>query len=805
MNIFKAWGNLKVGVRLIIGFLIVIILGGVVGIVGIQAVNSTQNMSNVLTKAQDLNTGFLNTRNIEKEALSTRAQETVDLVNKDATDLIAAGTALKADFSDVQAQKTLDVIGTKIDNYTKIFNQYVGLLQANADVLTVWGQVGTAFNALVADIRSKTDKGGDIYLQADKLETTFVLQRVAAVYFCKDLTDARWDAFKTAQNNTKTEISTLADMTKNSAVLSASVADIQAQIANYATESEKYYANVLSMRKANEDWKAISSTISGSAKQGDEYYGGTALLVSLAQDSMASSKASSMMLIIIFIAAAVVVGMFMAIVTMRGITGPVNKMKVGLNKIAIGDTSEKVNVNSKDEIGQMARSYSEMQQYLIETAASAEKLADGDLTITVTPKAESDTLGNAFSKMINNLRTLVSKVNDNAQTIASASDQLATASEQSGSATEQIASVSQQVAKGAEEQTKGIGEVNNAIGELGKAIETVDKGSQQQSKAVEQATGIVQQVSSAAEQTATSAQEAATSASQAADVAKQGSATVEKTIDGIRKINGSMQDVAKKVGELGKQSEAIGGMIAVIDDIASQTNLLALNAAIEAARAGEQGRGFAVVADEVKKLAERTAKETKEIAALVGSVQKGVADSIQASLEGAKQAEQGSNLANEAGTALGQILDSINSMTSQIENISAAAEQMSASAQEMVKVVDGVAKIAEQNLSVTKQMADNKTRVAESASTVAATVEENSAATQQMSASAEEMSAQVQEVVASSKSLSTLAEELKQAVMVFKLNKDNSIIAVAQSVEQNIQVKGNGKKSKAEVKETVTV
>jgi len=115
----------------------------------------------------------------------------------------------------------------------------------------------------------------------------------------------------------------------------------------------------------------------------------------------------------------------------------------------------------------------------------------------------------------------------------------------------------------------------------------------------------------------------------------------------------------------------------------------------------------------------------------------------------------------------------------------------------MVKVVDGVAKIAEQNLTITKQMADDKARVRESASTVAATVEENSAATEQMSASAEEMSAQVQEVVASSKSLSNLAEELRVAVMVFKLSND-AVPAVRAAIEK-VQTKVTVKPTKKSV------
>jgi methyl-accepting chemotaxis protein len=244
---------------------------------------------------------------------------------------------------------------------------------------------------------------------------------------------------------------------------------------------------------------------------------------------------------------------------------------------------------------------------------------------------------------------------------------------------------------------------------------------------------------------------------------------VEKTIEGIAKIHSSMQDVSRTITELGKHSEEIGNVIAVIDDIAAQTNLLALNAAIEAARAGEQGRGFAVVADEVKKLAERTAKETKEIATLVGAVQKGVGQSITASNDGAKQAEEGSKLANEAGSALTHIMDAVNSMVSQIEQISAAAEEMSASANEMVKVIDGVSSVAASNSKAAKQMATAKTQVSDSTNVVAATIEQNSAATQQMSASTEQMSAQVQQVVASSKATSKIAQELRQAIALFRL------------------------------------
>lgn len=592
----------------------------------------------------------------------------------------------------------------------------------------------------------------------------------------------------------------------------------------------------------------------------------------------------------------------------------IKKLATVADKLAVGDTYQKINIKTGDETGQMGKSLSNVIRYLYDTSRVAERIAEGDLTVKVEPKSTKDTLGNSFGKMVGNLQKMmseirqkvsylnqvptpimvtdpqakvvfmneagaravgktpeecigkrcfsllrsgdcntercavkvalqknephtsettakfaagetpirytgapirddkgnivgsieyvlditneqaaVSRMSEIAEKLAKASEELTAASEQSGSATDQIASVSQQVAKGAEEQTRGINGVNMAIAELAKAIEIVKNGSQKQTDMVEQTVEVSKQVAAAAEQTAIFAQEATTNASQAAEVARKGSESVEKTIEDIRRINVSMQNVAQKAAELGKYSEEIGNMVFVIEDIASQTNLLALNAAIEAARAGEQGRGFAVVADEVKKLAERTAKETKEISSLVALVRKGVNESVTASEEGAKQVDRSTSLANEAGTALIQILDAITKVTDQVGGISAAAEEMNAFTQEMGKAVEGVNEITKQNLEATRKMSDNEVKVRESSEMVAATTEENSAATQQLSASAEQMSAQVQQVVVSSKVLANMAVELKEAVALFKRNTGSQ------------DVGGNGKKGARQDAATLNV
>jgi methyl-accepting chemotaxis protein len=236
------------------------------------------------------------------------------------------------------------------------------------------------------------------------------------------------------------------------------------------------------------------------------------------------------------------------------------------------------------------------------------------------------------------------------------------------------------------------------------------------------------------------------------------------------KIRSAVDAAAKQITDLGSQSEEIGKIVVVIDDIAAQTNLLALNAAIEAARAGEQGRGFAVVADEVRGLAERVTDATKEIAGLVDNIQKGVAESIKAVEGGSTEVEVGVKLAEEAGEALGRIMNSVESVAGQIEEISASTEEVSASSEEMVKTISTVSAVGEQNTAATQQMAANSSDVSKSVESIATVSRQNGSTTMEMSAGAQQMTAQVQQVVASSQSLGDMANELQTAVGVFKLD-----------------------------------
>lgn len=453
----------------------------------------------------------------------------------------------------------------------------------------------------------------------------------------------------------------------------------------------------------------------------------------------------------------------------------IKKVASTADRLALGDVNQEIKIRSADETADMGNSLGEVVAYFKDIAKAADRIADGDLTVEVTPRSEHDTLGHTFKRMVANLSNLVEQIKSSAKMMEESTMQLADAAEQSGAASTQVANVAQQVAKGSEEQSRNIYEANTAVEQLGQAIDLVIDRMKQQREANKQVDSLINNVTNKAEQTATEAQKAASGAIQASETARDGARTVEKTIEGIGKINLSMQDVSNKITELGTYSEKIGSMIAVIDDIAAQTNLLALNAAIEAARAGEQGRGFAVVADEVKKLAERTAKETKEIERLIGTVQKGVSECVKASQTGYKQTEQGTDLANESGLALNQIMEAVKTVVEQIEHISVAGKEMAEMCEETVKVLASVDTCAVQAAEATSQMVENKSQLADSANEVAGVTEENSAATEEMSASAEEMSSQVQQVVASTHELASVAKELQSAVAKFKVKEETPI------------------------------
>jgi len=220
-------------------------------------------------------------------------------------------------------------------------------------------------------------------------------------------------------------------------------------------------------------------------------------------------------------------------------------------------------------------------------------------------------------------------------------------------------------------------DVTGASGEISGSTTDLAQRTEEQAASLEQTSAAMEEIFATAKQNAENAQHASRSAGQASDIADRSGQVVAKTIEAMARIKASS----------GRISEIIG----VIDEIARQTNLLALNAAVEAARAGDAGRGFAVVASEVRSLAQRSSQAAKDIKGLItnsnGQVQEGV------------------DLVNQSGSALGEIVRSIKEVAGIVADIASASAEQSTGIEQVNKALSQMDEITQQNSALVEQSA----------------------------------------------------------------------------------------------------
>ncbi|MEN1957447.1 methyl-accepting chemotaxis protein [Luteimonas changyuni] len=293
-------------------------------------------------------------------------------------------------------------------------------------------------------------------------------------------------------------------------------------------------------------------------------------------------------------------------------------------------------------------------------------LAEGDLTVKATVTEDmTGAIADSINFAVEQLRSLVQTITDTSVQVASSA--------------QETQATAMHLAEAAEHQAQEINSASDRINEMAQSINQVSRNSA----------------------------ESADVAQRSVQIATKGAGVVRETIAGMDSIRDQIQETSKRIKRLGESSQEIGSIVELINDISEQTNILALNAAIQAASAGEAGRGFAVVADEVQRLAERASNATKRIETLVETIQSDTNEAVSSMEQTTSEVVAGARLAEDAGTALGEIESVSTSLAALIEGISGASQQQSAAASNITETMNTIQSITAQTSQGANQTAES--------------------------------------------------------------------------------------------------
>ena len=424
---------------------------------------------------------------------------------------------------------------------------------------------------------------------------------------------------------------------------------------------------------------------------------------------------------------ALCLGVFISFRTAKAITQPLDHLITVARELGDkGDLDQEVDVTSKDEIGTLAQTYRNMVTYFKEIATVSEAIAGGDLSVEVSPRSSRDAMAMAFSQMTNGLRTLVRSVRDAAAQVAAGSNQVADASEDSAKVSVQSAAA--------------IDEVTSTMHEMSINVQNMVKNTQMQASSVSETSASIDEMVASIQRVADTARVLLDISSRSRDEVQSGIGTMQKTTDGLNRINGSIGSSAVIISSLGERADNIGKIIEVIDDISEQTNLLALIAAIEAARAGEHGLGFAVVADEVRKLAEKSATSTKEIGDLIRSIQTEARRAVENMEKSTSIVNEGLELGNDLSLALRKISNVVTEVFKFAQEIGAATNEQSNGSSQIAKATSRLNEITYEINSSVEEQAGGAQAVVRAMERMREMVQMSTSSSTELAASAEQMS-----------------------------------------------------------------
>ncbi|MFZ1730582.1 MAG: methyl-accepting chemotaxis protein [Bacteroidota bacterium] len=379
-------------------------------------------------------------------------------------------------------------------------------------------------------------------------------------------------------------------------------------------------------------------------------------LVDASQDRIQSIEDTALIGRLLIFGIGIALVIFFATFISRLISRPLSMATEIAERLGQGDTNIPITTNRKDEVGELLKTLEKLRANSDHEAQIAARIADGDLTVEITPLSDKDVLGKALSTMVHRLRTQIREMIEGINVLASA--------------TAELSSTMVQIAAGARETASSVNETASTLLEVKQASQL----SNQKAKTISDNT------------------------QQTMRVSHDGVDAIEKSIHSMENIREQMRGIAESIIKLSEQGQAIGEIVTSVNDLAEQSNILAVNAAIEAAKAGEYGKGFTVVAKEIRNHAEQSKQATSKVRSILIDTQKATASAVMVAERGTKMAEDGAQLSSQSGKAIQTVMTGINETAESMLQIAASAKEQVVGLDQVTTAIQHIKSASEQNV-----------------------------------------------------------------------------------------------------------
>jgi len=407
---------------------------------------------------------------------------------------------------------------------------------------------------------------------------------------------------------------------------------------------------------------------------------------------------------------------------MRSLGGREDRSTTLLNRVTGGDlevtnieirngtTSEDMAVAMRALVLSLERTIGRFAQLSNDVKSVSDQIGSSGRSLARNARSQEEST-RTTTTAISEIDSTISSVQKNMESLALNAEETSTSILEMSASIDEVSRIAETLAEFVDQTGSGIEQMIASINEVASNTESFS------SFAIQTASSIVE-MNATTQEIGRSARESSSLARFVTEAANEGRSAVDGTVEGMRKIQESVEQAKEVLSELGARSEEIGEIVRVIDEIAGQTNLLALNAAIIAAQAGDRGKGFAVVADEIRDLSERTSVSTEEIRTLIQNVQRSVERAVGQMTLSSDRVHDGVSLTARAKQILEKILELTEQSNSSISEIARATDEQIRGSRAATEAIEEITKMVQQTANATAQQSQTSMGIGEQAAAV---------------------------------------------------------------------------------------